>query len=225
MAGFSADLVNLVDARIAAADRRTRNVGTFVQMDGDYAMVSFDGSSLALPCKYLANVSLTPDARVTLEQYGSDWVVTGTFNKLAWPAAVEDLTPNNGFTNTGGTTGYGSPIVQIEFDAPASGSIYMTVGGHISQTTNGNIAVLGYRIVRGDNYDTGANVLSFDYRRGISCGRPVLTSSAAELGATKRWLVTSLDPGAHYIARAGLWTSPAGTANAAARFLMAEPVM
>lgn len=80
MAGYGADLVNLVDARIASHREKTRSVGTFVGMDSGYAMVAFDGSALALPCKYAAGVALTlTDIRVLVELYGSDWVVTGTF--------------------------------------------------------------------------------------------------------------------------------------------------
>lgn len=221
MTNYGAGLVNLVDARIAAHKAKTRDVGTFVTMDSGYAMVAFDGSSLALPCKYVAGLALVPDTRVLVELYGSDWVVTGQLSKV-WPVHTFDFTTFVNFTNT--TASLGSPVVEVQFDAPPSGGVYITVGGHISQGNVGNRTVLTYRLVQGTTYDTGSQVQGFDQRRAIIAGNAVTAGGGPEAAGTFRFPVSNLEPGEHYVARVGHYTEPAGQGTVTARFLMAEPV-
>lgn len=223
MAGFPAGLVDLIDTRVDASRIKTRSVGTFVGLDSGYAMVAFDGSALALPCKYRAGIPLSTNARVTVDMYGSDWVITGTFAASSpWPVNSYDFTALSNFTNTGPVVG--SPPLEIQFDAPPSGAVYMTVGGQLTQSNAANLSILSYRVVQGTDYASGVEIQPFDARRGIIAGRAV-SGGGPEASGTHRWPLAGLVPGSHYVARTGHWTSPAGTGTILARFLMAEPVM
>ena len=96
--GLSLDMLRLVDARIAAAAQKLTAVGTVTEVQGTIAYVAFDGSSLPMPVKYVAGLTLAADSRVTLTRYGGDWVVTGSFNR-----APTTITPTllNGWSNFG----------------------------------------------------------------------------------------------------------------------------
>lgn len=224
MGGYPAGLVDLIDTRVDAGRTKSRSVGTFVGIDSGYAMVAFDGSSLALPCKYLAGVPLTPNARVAVDMYGSDWVVTGAFKLTSmWPVTAFDFTIISSIAST--TPQVGSPVVEIQFDAPPSGGVYLTVGGQISQSQNSNLTILSSRTVQGNDYASGVEIQPFDARRGIVAGRAVVTSGSPECSGTHRWPLLGLTPGSHYVVRTGHWVAPAGAGGVLARFLMAEPVM
>lgn len=101
MTVINRDVVTLIDQRIAAAQRTERAVGTVVTVDSSLlrATVTFDGSALAVPVRVAGGVSVVAGDRVTLDRYGSDWVVTACF-AVRWPAC-EGL---NGASGSGTTT-------------------------------------------------------------------------------------------------------------------------
>lgn len=75
------ELIGLIDQRIRAASGQTRAIGTCMERDivGPGALVTFDGSTVAVPVKVLGQVVLRPSMRCTLDKYGTEWLVTGTF--------------------------------------------------------------------------------------------------------------------------------------------------
>lgn len=73
--------IDLIDERIRAAQSKERAFGTVATVSSSAlrATVTFDGSSLAVPVKVFGGVDPAAGDRVTLDRYGSDWVITGTF--------------------------------------------------------------------------------------------------------------------------------------------------
>jgi hypothetical protein len=73
-------LLDLVDARVAAGRDRTTIMGTLSERtSATRAMVTFDGSSVAVPVKIFSDVTALEGDRVGLVRFGTDWVVVGTF--------------------------------------------------------------------------------------------------------------------------------------------------
>lgn len=89
---FSGDLIQTIDQRIfALAPDISRSWGTVSYYSGDpndrQAMVTFDGSSAAVPCRVPANITMYNDDRVTCERYGTIWVITHNFTPPPVPPA------------------------------------------------------------------------------------------------------------------------------------------
>ncbi|NED54635.1 hypothetical protein G3I24_27535 [Micromonospora aurantiaca] len=220
--GFIARLVDIVDARLRAAEKTTETTGTLVTVSGRYAHVIMDGDPMPLPCKFVGGLTLLPDARVLLRRYGDEWTVTGSFTKDYWPRHTRSLDALTGQTNT--TPALGSPEVGFVFIAPPSGAVIVTVGGHITQTSNGNTAYLSWSVRAGDDWTNGTPVHGFDGRFGISAGRAV-NSGAAAVGAgshTSRLL--GLEPCAPYVIRTGHWTTPAGGMTVEYRYVQVDGI-
>jgi hypothetical protein len=79
-------LLEIIDARVRASQRSTTATGTIASLDviGMLAMVTMDGSTLAVPVKVPGSVAAAPGDRCLLQQFGSDWVVTSAFS-IRWP--------------------------------------------------------------------------------------------------------------------------------------------
>lgn len=140
MAGYDAALVNLVDARIRAHAAKDRAVGTLVEVQGQYAYVAMDGSSLALPCKYLSGFPLVPDTRVVLHLYGSEWTVTGTFGRGSEVAQDKEdvFLPAAGFTTNAAQARRDGRTVTLHIYCNVVTGITAT-SGNITDTSLGTV--------------------------------------------------------------------------------------
>lgn len=116
MTTFDEAMVRMVDARIAAAQRKLRDHGTVVQRDttGPGALVTFDGSTAPTPVKVLGHVHCFEGDRVVLDLYKDRWVITGTF-------ARRELGEFN--TRTYGPLGSGTTTSATFVDMPSDTSI------------------------------------------------------------------------------------------------------
>lgn len=81
MTKFDEGLIRMVDARIEAALRRTEAYGTVASRDtaGPGAMVTMDGSTVAVPAKVFGHVHTFEGDRVALVLIENKWCVVGTF--------------------------------------------------------------------------------------------------------------------------------------------------
>lgn len=219
--GFIARLVDVVDARVRAAQRSTSATGTLVSVSDRYAYVVMDGDPMPLPCKFVAGLTLNPDTRVLLHKYGDDWTVTNSFAKSYWPRYAYDQTV---LTNNTTTPALGSPEVGVTFYAPPSGKVLVSAGGYVAQSTNDNSAHLSFALRTGSAWSDGQQVIGFDYRRGIMAGQPVNAGATPEDGSVNTSPVEGLTPGGEYVVRAGHWSAPAGTCTVHARFVMVNQV-
>lgn len=77
--------LEIIDQRIRAHASPVTKMGTVQSRDdsGPLAMVTFDGSTLAVPVKVSSDVRVRADDRVCLVIFGSEWVVVGSFGAAA----------------------------------------------------------------------------------------------------------------------------------------------
>lgn len=117
---LDADLIQLIDQRVRAAQASNRSAGTCVSRAaaGPTADVVFDGSTVAMPVKVLGNVFVQPGDRVVMDRYGSDWVVTGSWSALAFgEASRAQLGPAGGTAQiTSGTFLDIPDLTSVTFD-------------------------------------------------------------------------------------------------------------
>jgi hypothetical protein len=97
-------LLDVIDQRISAATIADTAVGTVTfrskTTTDRTAMVTFDGSSVAVPVKVLATADIDVGDRVCLNRYGTDWVVVGGFTRhLPGAAVVHTLSPSGSTTS------------------------------------------------------------------------------------------------------------------------------
>lgn len=79
---WNADWLALIDDRIRALTQRTTAVGTVASRPTDTSVyVTFDGSTIAVPCKVFGDVQAYSGDRVGLQRFGTDWVVVGTYTR------------------------------------------------------------------------------------------------------------------------------------------------
>ncbi|MGW3608934.1 hypothetical protein ACWD6N_03445 [Micromonospora sp. NPDC005163] len=85
--------LEIIDQRIRAHASPVTKMGTVQSRDpsGPRAMVTLDGSTLAVPVKVSANVRVHADDRVSLTLFGSEWVVVASFGAAAAGPNVETL--------------------------------------------------------------------------------------------------------------------------------------
>lgn len=107
---FSGDLIQAIDQRILAlAPMMSRTWGTISYYSGDIAdreaMVTFDGSSAAVPCRVPANIALFSGDRVTCERYGTIWVITHNFTPAPAPPVYGVWNDYNATFTFRGSTG------------------------------------------------------------------------------------------------------------------------
>lgn len=77
MADITDAIIDVVDERIAESFEVTKAVGTIASLTP--LTVIFDGAATATPVISHGDVALVDGTRVTLQQFGSDWTITGTF--------------------------------------------------------------------------------------------------------------------------------------------------
>jgi len=114
------NLLTLIDERIRQSSTSTRAVGTCVTRatTGPAADVQFDGSTVAMPVKVLGNVFIRPGDRCVLDRYGTDWLVTGSFNTLGFGESSKTGNGPSGGTGALTSTTYLdlSEITPLRFD-------------------------------------------------------------------------------------------------------------
>lgn len=112
----TADLLNAIDERVRRVQQENRALGTVAEVTGLVdALVTFDGSSLAIPVKVFGDVSIVEGDRVGLERYGVWWIVTGTLTRR-WPASNGlRKTQSTGGTTTSGTYGNTPDVAEFTF--------------------------------------------------------------------------------------------------------------
>jgi len=90
---YQDQLLNIIDQRIRAHAERITAMGTVQSRDPDgvRAMVTLDGSTVAVPVKVIAGLRVLPDDRVGLVRFGSDWVVAISFGVAAASANEASL--------------------------------------------------------------------------------------------------------------------------------------
>jgi len=92
---LNSDLIKMVDERIAASIVRRIASGTATTETvpgSNVIQVMFDGSSQSVPVKVHGNLYVRESDRVSIIQFGKDWVVVGTFGRYE-PFSVD--TPAN----------------------------------------------------------------------------------------------------------------------------------
>lgn len=84
---LDATLLAVIDQRIQAAATATNPAGTVMSVDTTNlrAMVTFDGSSLAVPVKMFGHIDAAEGDRVGLQRFGTDWVIVGAYARR-WQA-------------------------------------------------------------------------------------------------------------------------------------------
>jgi hypothetical protein len=113
---WNADWLALIDSRVKALVQRSSAVGTLSSRPSDTSVyVTFDGSTVAVPCKVFGDVNAYPGDRVGLQRFGSDWVVVGTYTRR-YPAEWTQSGQGSGQSTTSGTyqdiTGLSGTIVK-----------------------------------------------------------------------------------------------------------------
>jgi hypothetical protein len=102
--GIGADLLRAIDERISSRRERVTAVGTVTSRSAVSTVntldVAMDGSSLALPVKQFAGVLARAGDRVGLVKFGSEWVVVGSFGRLAPESAGVALSATIGSTTS-----------------------------------------------------------------------------------------------------------------------------
>ena len=139
------------------------------------------------------------------------------------PAQATDLTTLSSITVTGPTAG--SPVVGLTFTAPASGMVYVTVTGSLTNSQNGNSTLLSYEVRAGGTIGSGTVLTAASFNRAVQTSDAVNTGGAARVTASNRFLVSGLTSGSTYNARTMHWVSPAGTGTVLYRGLLVEPVL
>src|SRR6478609_8422663 len=95
-------MLDLIDARVRAATDRHTAMGTMSERtSATRAMVTFDGSSVAVPVKMFSDVLAMQGDRVGLIRIGTDWVVVGAFSAVEIGTYID-------YTDTFGIQGTGS---------------------------------------------------------------------------------------------------------------------
>jgi hypothetical protein len=111
-------LLDVIDQRIKTSAERTSAVGTVAYRSTSFhdreCLVTFDGSSVAVPCKMAGDVEVQSGDRVGLQKFGSDWAVIVSFTRR-WPNEIGfDTTAATGTsTSTTYTDVPGSPAFTI----------------------------------------------------------------------------------------------------------------
>lgn len=112
---YTADLLKVIDRRATVGRAHVTAVGTVASRTYDmWAMVTLDGSSLAVPVRMSADVDAHESDRVGLIKFGADWVVTACFTRR-WPAVAHlNAAGQTGSTTSASYTAMpGAPQVQI----------------------------------------------------------------------------------------------------------------
>jgi hypothetical protein len=87
------DMIDLINEQIRASQTQLTSAATVVRRTGaTTALVTFDGSALAVPVKVFGDVNIDEGDRVGLVRLGVDWTVVGTFTRRRSITMPDDAT-------------------------------------------------------------------------------------------------------------------------------------
>lgn len=129
------------------------------------------------------------------------------------PQQVSDTTQ---VSTTSTTFVVGNPVVSITFNAPASGAVYVTVGGACEASSPVSAAVT-YQMRETDANGTVVQAANDERSFGVQ--------DQFWVRGCNRSIVSGLTPGQQYFVRTMHRVSGSGTATIFARSLMVEPVL
>jgi hypothetical protein len=203
---YSADLIRLIDERIALSRRQDRAQGTVVARDttGPGAMVVFDGSTTPVPVKCAGNVFTNQNDRVLLARHGSDWIVTESFSSNSFGEASKHFSGGLGSTSgnlTSATyvdlTEFGTIQFTKAFDLTYV-QAQVTVGGYATAIDTRAAWALRYTPVAGaEGYtptDITMAIINWDVanvHRGITAMGRVISLPAGTYTVSLRWRRTA----------------------------------
>lgn len=153
---------------------------------------------------------------------GSGWLRFAVDVETHQSSQVIESTAITSITST--TYAAGTPVCGGTFVAPPSGAVFVTVGGTIEQTVNGNSTRLGWEIRTGGTIGTGTIVWAASSVRCIAAGQAVNTSGPAQNSASFRYLADTLTAGSTYNVQT-MHQVTGGTGNVTFRVVAVEPVL
>jgi hypothetical protein len=165
---YNDQILAVVDQRIAALTQRTTAVGTVASHPGTYygreCSVTFDGSSVAVPCRLPSSVRALVGDRVGLQKFGSDWVVVFSFTPHEFQAVGHhSLGPGDFSTNssTPSTVGGYTPIQFTKLYTDTAIEAFVMIGWHSDTTFMSGLARLAFQ--RGGIEHYGINMVVQDF--------------------------------------------------------------
>lgn len=107
--------LDLIDARVNAAQERITGAGTMTsRTSATRAMVTFDGSAVAVPVKMGSAVLAEEGDRVGLIKFGSDWVIVTAFAAVELGAWI-DYSSTFSLTGSGGAATKGNSVYEAQY--------------------------------------------------------------------------------------------------------------
>lgn len=158
------------------------------------------------------------------ETHSGTEVHTGTaqFANAAMRPVSAGSTQDETITST--TFVPGVLTVGLTFTCPPSGRIYVTLSAYFSQPINGQAALVGFALRNGATIGSGTVVLPSNGDRALVCGDAVNTGAPSRLQASRRALVTGLNPGDPYNVVVEMTTTAGGSNQTFYREILVEPV-
>lgn len=147
--------LDVIDQRVRAAVGREKATATMVSRDPDSnnGTALFDGSTVATPVKVQPHTWARTNDRVTLDRYGSDWVVTGTFGTGMPNEDTEPFAWSGNTTSATNVTITGAAGITFVKERGSSFTrLWVSLNGSLVATAANTVAVLGVRIL-GTDYD------------------------------------------------------------------------
>lgn len=197
MSLYDDDQIALIDQRIRLHTKQTVSMGSIVSRDttGPGAMAVMDGATVAVPVKVLGTSPVREGDRVTLELFGTEWLVTGTFSANGFGEAnqaVEGLSGATGALTSGSfvdLTEFGSFEFTKNYDATF---VRLQVQG--SAFATGAIAKVFWAL-RFTALEGGAGYTPAD----ISVGGMQINTLSAHIGYTSMRRVTNIPAGTYTV--------------------------
>lgn len=162
------DQIALIDQRIRANRQMSRSMGTIQTREpvGPGAYALFDGSTVGVPVKVPGTVFAQPGDRVTLDLYGTDWIVTSSFNSSSLGTLTsQQFGSSSAATTTSSSYADLSDITPVVFTKVYDDTrIRMTVSpAGYAQTATNTGARFGLRMTP---LDPGSTYTPVDYELG-----------------------------------------------------------
>lgn len=155
MADITDAIIDVVDERIAESFEVTKAVGTIASLTP--LTVIFDGAATATPVISHGDVALVDGTRVTLQQFGSDWTITGTFAPGPYTKTFAGLTAAS---------------------ASVTGASTLAGGGTLTGTFAGTKTFSGTNTISGTLTSSGGTL------SGTWAGSPTLTGTLSSSGGS-----------------------------------------
>ncbi|MGA3524176.1 hypothetical protein [Melissospora conviva] len=153
---------------------------------------------------------------------GSAWRTYGVDLDVCPAVQVESTNAIGSITSTAYAAG--NPQCGLDFVAPQSGKVFVTVSGVLSQSASGNNTRLGWEVRSGATVGSGTVVWGTSSVRGIAAGQAVVSGGPAQAQGSHRYLVDGLTPGNSYNVRT-MHAVTGGTGSISYRSILVEPVV